>query len=65
MIEPLACCIRGLRNTGTGFNDTVLIIGAGPLGLMHLQLSLIAVSLCIFILFPQIIEAPVALVFGT
>ena len=42
LIEPLACCIRGLRNTGTGFNDTVLIIGAGPIGLMHLQLSLIS-----------------------
>ena len=42
LIEPLACCIRGLYNTGTGFNDTVLIIGAGPIGLMHLQLSLIA-----------------------
>ena len=42
LIEPLACCIRGLRNTGTGFNDTVLIIGAGPIGLMHLELSLIA-----------------------
>ena len=42
LIEPLACCIRGLDNTGTGFNDTVLIIGAGPIGLMHLQLSLIA-----------------------
>ncbi len=39
LIEPLACCIRGLRNTGTGFNDTVLIIGAGPIGLMHIQLS--------------------------
>ena len=42
LIEPLACCIRGLRNTGTGFNDTVLIIGAGPIGLMHLELSLAA-----------------------
>ncbi|MDO4619252.1 MAG: alcohol dehydrogenase catalytic domain-containing protein [Lachnospiraceae bacterium] len=42
LIEPLACCIRGLKNTGTGFNDTVLIIGAGPIGLMHLELSLIA-----------------------
>ena len=42
LIEPLACCIRGLANTGTSFNDTVLIIGAGPIGLMHLQLSLIA-----------------------
>jgi L-iditol 2-dehydrogenase len=39
LIEPLACCIRGLKNTGTGFNDTVLIVGAGPIGLMHLQLS--------------------------
>ncbi len=42
LIEPLACCIRGLRNTGTTFGDTVLIVGAGPIGLMHLQLSLAA-----------------------
>lgn len=39
LIEPLACCIRGLRNAGTKFNDTVLVVGAGPIGLMHLQLS--------------------------
>lgn len=39
LIEPLACCIRGLKNAGTGFNDTVLVVGAGPIGLMHLQLS--------------------------
>lgn len=39
LIEPLACCIRGLKNAGTGFNDVVLIVGAGPIGLMHLQLS--------------------------
>ena len=42
LIEPLACCIRGLRNAGTRLNDTVLIVGAGPIGLMHLQLSKIA-----------------------
>lgn len=42
LIEPLACCIRGLKNAGTGFNDTVLIVGAGPIGLMHLQLAKIA-----------------------
>lgn len=42
LIEPLACCIRGLKNAGTGFNDTVLVIGAGPIGLMHIQLSKIA-----------------------
>lgn len=39
LIEPLACCIRGLKNAGTGFNDMVLIVGAGPIGLMHLQLA--------------------------
>lgn len=42
LIEPLACCIRGMRNAGTGFDDTVLVVGAGPIGLMHLQLSKIA-----------------------
>lgn len=42
LIEPLACCIRGMKNAGTGFNDTVLILGAGPIGLMHLQLAKIA-----------------------
>lgn len=42
LIEPLSCCIRGLKNAGTGFNDTVLVVGAGPIGLMHVQLSNIA-----------------------
>ena len=42
LIEPLDCCIRGLKNAGTGFNDVVLIAGAGPIGLMHMQLSKIA-----------------------
>ena len=42
LIEPLACCIRGLKNVGTGFNDTVLVVGAGPIGLMHIQLSKIS-----------------------
>lgn len=53
LIEPLACCIRGLRNTGTSFNDTVLIIGAGPIGLMHLQLSLIVGAKEVFVSEPD------------
>lgn len=39
LIEPLSCCIRGIKNAKTKFNDVVLIIGAGPIGLMHLQLA--------------------------
>jgi len=42
LIEPLACCIRGMKNAGTGFNDVVLVAGAGPIGLMHIALAKIA-----------------------
>jgi len=42
LIEPLSCCIRGLKNAGTKFGDIVLVVGAGPIGLMHLQLAKIA-----------------------
>lgn len=42
LIEPLACCLRGLKNAGTGLNDIVLVVGAGPIGLMHLQLAKLA-----------------------
>lgn len=42
LIEPLACCIRGLKNAGTEFHDVVLVVGAGPIGLIHMQLSQIA-----------------------
>jgi L-iditol 2-dehydrogenase len=37
--EPLACCINGSLNTGYGFGDTVAVVGAGPIGLLHVQLA--------------------------
>lgn len=42
LAEPLACCINGQRRTPVRLNDTVLIMGAGPIGLFHLQLSLLS-----------------------
>ena len=39
--EPLGCCINGHENYGVELNDTVLILGAGPIGLFHLQLALL------------------------
>lgn len=39
LIEPLACCLRGQRNANVKFNDTVLIMGAGPIGLLHTLLA--------------------------
>ena len=37
-IEPTACCVRGLRRLGVSDGDSVLISGAGPMGLTFLQL---------------------------
>ncbi len=64
LIEPLACCIRGLKNTGTGFGDTVLIIGAGPIGLMHLELSLLAGAKKVFVSEPDASKREIAAKLG-
>ena len=40
LAEPLACCLNGQRNAQVGLGDDVLILGAGPIGLMHVQLAL-------------------------
>ncbi|MBN1838322.1 MAG: alcohol dehydrogenase catalytic domain-containing protein [Spirochaetales bacterium] len=34
--EPLGCCIRSLKKIGLSLSEDLLIIGAGPMGLMHL-----------------------------
>ncbi|MGG1573450.1 zinc-dependent dehydrogenase [Fictibacillus sp. NRS-1165] len=40
--EPLACCINGQRKASVKMGDVVVIIGGGPIGLMHVQLAKIA-----------------------
>lgn len=42
MTEPLACALRGLQETGSDLGDTVTVIGAGPLGLMLIQVAKLA-----------------------
>ncbi len=39
MAEPLACCINGQQNSPVKLGDRVVIMGAGPIGLLHLQLA--------------------------
>jgi L-iditol 2-dehydrogenase len=34
--EPLACVLHGVEEASVGLGDTVAIIGAGPIGLLHL-----------------------------
>ena len=38
-IEPLACVFRGQRRADVGPGDTVLILGAGLTGLLHVKLA--------------------------
>jgi L-iditol 2-dehydrogenase len=37
--EPLACCINGSLDSDIRFGADVVVIGAGPIGLTHLQLA--------------------------
>lgn len=39
LAEPLACVVHGADALNIGAGDTVVILGAGPIGLMHLLLA--------------------------
>jgi L-iditol 2-dehydrogenase len=39
LIEPFACVLRGQEAINVGPGDLVLIMGAGPIGLMHIMLA--------------------------
>lgn len=39
LIEPIACCLRGLDNVGIKLGDNVAVVGVGPIGLLMLQLA--------------------------
>lgn len=42
LAEPLACCYSAYISVATHPGDSVLIVGAGPMGALHLQLSKLA-----------------------
>lgn len=39
LVEPIACCVRGLYNVGLEPGDTVAVVGVGPVGLLMVQLA--------------------------
>jgi L-iditol 2-dehydrogenase len=39
LVEPLACTLRGLEETGVREGDTVAVIGLGPIGMMFVRLA--------------------------
>jgi L-iditol 2-dehydrogenase len=39
IVEPLSSCVNAQEKGNVGLGDTVVIIGAGPIGTLHLQLA--------------------------
>jgi L-iditol 2-dehydrogenase len=37
LTEPLACCLRAQRRAGVGAETRLLVVGAGQMGLLHVQ----------------------------
>jgi len=39
LIEPFSCCLNGNRRSAIRPGSVALVVGAGPIGLMHIQLA--------------------------
>jgi L-iditol 2-dehydrogenase len=48
MVEPLSCVYNAFQRVAIVPGDTVLVIGAGPIGLMHAKLALMAGAAQVF-----------------
>ena len=42
LTEPLACVVRGLEESGAKAGDSMIVIGAGPIGLMFMHAAALA-----------------------
>ncbi len=62
--EPLACCINGQRNARVGVGDSVVILGAGPIGLMHAALARVAGARQVIVSEPNPVRREAALARG-
>ncbi len=52
LIEPLACCVRGIQRASIQAGDSVLVLGAGSNGLMLAQLARQRGAVCVVIVDP-------------
>lgn len=60
LAEPLSCCINGQNRSRIGLDDTVLVMGAGPIGLFHLQLCLLSGARAVIVSEPSPIRRKLA-----
>ncbi|MGE5364605.1 MAG: zinc-dependent alcohol dehydrogenase family protein [Bacteroidota bacterium] len=62
--EPLSCCLHGIRNSGLRPGDSVVIAGAGTIGLLMLQLARINGAQTVVVLEPSSYKRDMALQLG-
>lgn len=64
LLEPLSCVLSGVRVSRIEMGDTVVIYGAGPIGLMHVMLCCISGAARIIVVDPAAERLPAALKLG-
>jgi L-iditol 2-dehydrogenase len=61
LAEPLACVMNGQERVGVAMGDTVAILGAGPIGILHIKLARFAGARKIIVSEPSEARRAVAL----
>ncbi len=64
LAEPLACVMNGQDLAGVRMGDSIVILGAGPIGLIHVKLARHSGARCIIISEPNAIRREAALAAG-
>jgi len=62
--EPIAACVNGIDRCHIELGDTVLVLGAGPIGLTHLQLARAAGATRVYLSEPNDERRQTARAFG-
>ena len=60
MVEPLSCIVRAFRKGHLRLGESVLVIGAGPIGQMHMQLAVRAGAAPVIVVEPNVQRAQLA-----
>lgn len=50
VVEPLSCVLNGQEQAGVGDGDTVVVVGAGPIGCLHVRLARVRGAARVFLI---------------
>lgn len=54
LVEPLSCCVRGIQQAGVQLGDVVVVLGAGPIGLLLAQLGRLRGASTVIVIEPDL-----------